>query len=105
MINTELNFELTNGVSVKLTLNFASLLKVKAQYPDIYEGSSKIILYGKESQADLFDFLNVIYTAYLCANIDNTNKLDKETFYSLVPFNLSLLMETQNKLLGFDKKK
>ena len=103
MINTELEFKLNNNETVKLTLNFALLLKIKNKYPEEYESFNKVVLYGDKKDIDFFELLSVIYVAYLCANLDNKEKYTKEEFISLVPFDVQLITQTQNRLLGYRK--
>lgn len=104
MINTEINFTLTNEETVKLTLNFELLLKIKAKYPNEYETFSKYVLFGEKNEdLDFFELLQVIYVAYLCANFESEKVYSKEAFIKLVPFDLSLIRRTQMELLGLKK--
>lgn len=104
MINTEINFTLTNEEVVKLTLNFELLLKIKAKYPNEYETFSKYVLFGEKNEdLDFFELLQVIYVAYLCANFENEKVYSKEAFIKLVPFDLLLIRRTQMELLGLKK--
>ncbi len=103
MINTEIDFELINKQKVKLTLNFKLLLKLKANYPEEYNNFNKYILNDGGKNLDFFEILTVIYVAYLCANLESKNKYTKEEFIKLVPFNINLIKETQNTLLGLKK--
>lgn len=119
MINTEMDFTLNstpevldtraftlnNHEIVKLTLNFELLLKVKNKYPDEYENFSKYVLFGdRNTDADFFDLVQVIYVAYLCANIDDKEKYTKEEFIKRIPMDIGLINRTQKELLGLKKK-
>lgn len=105
MISTEKELILTNGETVKLTLNFELLLKIKNKYPDEYELFGNFVLFGQEKKdADFFDLVQVVYTAYLCANIDDREKLTKEEFIKLLPFDIKMITRLQQELLGFKKK-
>lgn len=103
MINNEIDFPLTNGEKVKLTLNFKLLLKLKSNYPEEYDAFNRVVSGASRENGDFFDILSVIYAAYLCANFDNKDKYTKQEFIDLTPLNLSLITATQNKLLGIRK--
>lgn len=105
MIHSEMPFTLTNNETVKLTLNFELLLKIKSKYPDEYEIFSKYVLFGEKNEdLDFFELIQVIYVAYLCANFESEKIYSKEAFIKLVPFDLSLIRRTQLELLGIKKK-
>lgn len=104
MINTELDFPLTNGEIVKLTLNFQLLLKLKCNYKEEYDKFNDYVVSGNRDNKDFFDVITIIYVAYLCANFDSKNKYPKEEFVKLIPLNMDLIMKTQNELLGIKKK-
>ncbi len=105
MINTTIDFALTNGETVKLTLNFELLLKIKSKYPNEYDIFSKYVLFGEKSDdLDFFDLIQVIYVAYLCANFEDEKIYSKEAFIKLVPFDMALIRRTQQELLGLKKK-
>ena len=72
-----LELELMDGSKIKLTLNFARLLKVKNYNKKLYEEYMHTL---KNQDFDvIFDSLKVIYVAYLCANSD---KLGSEELMS-----------------------
>ncbi len=105
MINTELDFLLTNSEKVKLTLNFELLLKIKQKYPDEYESFSRYVLFGdKNTELDFLEIVQVIYVAYLCANFEDEKIYSKDAFIKLVPFDINLITRTQKELLGIKKK-
>lgn len=100
--STFLDFELNDGSIVKLTLNFGLLYDVRSKYKSIYDEYNRIMTTGK-----MEDFLmvgTILYTAYLCANIDSENILNKEDFFLLLPFDMELLKEVQQKLTQAKKK-
>lgn len=105
MINNEIDFTLNNGEIVKLSLNFKTLLKIKSNYSEEYEAFNKVVTGSRKDDADFFEVLSVIYVAYLCANLDNKDRYTKEEFLNLVPLNITLINNTQNKLLGIKKEK
>ena len=103
MINNEVNLKLTNGELVNLCLNFKSLLKVKNNYPDIYDSFNKVVLYGTQKDTYFFELLSVIYAGYLCANIENKDRYTFEEFRDLIPLNMKLISDVQATLLGYRK--
>lgn len=100
--NTYQELELENGEVVKLTLNFARLLKVKNDQPKLYERFMKV-LQNKEFDI-VFDSLTVLYTGYVCANTNNESVLSEEEFTELVPFDLEVINVIAGKLIQSKKK-
>lgn len=100
--NTYQELELENGEIVKLTLNFARLLKIKSTQPKLYERFMKV-LQNKEFDI-VFDSLTVLYTGYVCANISNESVLSEEEFTELVPFDLEVINVLAGKLIQSKKK-
>jgi predicted HAD superfamily hydrolase len=103
MKNTYQELELENGEIVKLTLNFARLLKIKSEQPKIYDRFMKV-LQNKDFDI-VFDSLTVLYTGYLCANMNNESVLSEEEFMELVPFDLEVINVIAGKLIQSSKKK
>ena len=103
MKNTYQELELENGEIVKLTLNFARLLKVKNDQPKIYDRFMKV-LQNKDFDI-VFDSLTVLYTGYLCANMNNESMLSEDEFMELVPFDLEVINVVAGKLIQSSKKK
>lgn len=102
MKNTYQELELENGETVKLTLNFARLLKVKNEQPKIYDRFMKV-LQNKDFDI-VFDSLTVLYAGYLCANINNESILSEDEFMELVPFDLEVINVKAGNLIQSKKK-
>ena len=102
MKNTYMDFELENGETVKLTLNFARLLQIKSEQPKIYDRFMKV-LQNKDFDI-VFDSLTVLYTGYLCANMDEESMLSEDEFMELVPFDLEVINVIAGKLIQGKKK-
>lgn len=64
---TMTNFQLDDGSVIQLTLNLMLLYRLKSLRKDAYERFNNVMVKGPQ---DVFDNLTVVYTAYLCANID-----------------------------------
>ena len=102
MKNTYQELELNNGEVVKLTLNFARLLKIKNDREVLYNRLMRIL---QASDIDVIsDSLTVIYVAYLCANLD-IEVLSEDDFIELVPFDLEKINVIAGKLIMGNKKK
>ena len=102
MKNTYLELELENGETVKLTLNFARLLKIKNDQPKLYDKFMKVL---QNNNFDIvFDSLTVLYTGYLCANINNESVLSEDEFYEQVPFDLEVINILAGQLVQGKKK-
>lgn len=99
-MNTYQKLVLNNGKEVKLTLNFARLLKVKNNNTEMYEKCNKVMMNGAK---DIFDMLSVIYTSYLCANLQD-EVIKYEEFIELVPFNLKSIAVLTDSLMTSKKK-
>lgn len=103
MKNTYQELVLENGETVKLTLNFARLLKIKNEQPKIYDRFMKV-LQNKDFDI-VFDSLTVLYTGYLCANMNDESILSEDEFMELVPFDLEVINVVAGKLIQSSKKK
>lgn len=102
MKSTYQELVLENGETVKLTLNFARLLKIQAEQPNVYEKFMRVL---QNKNFDIvFDSLAVLYTGYLCANMNNESILSEEDFIELVPFDLELINVLAGKLIQSKKK-
>ena len=97
MKNTYQELKLTNGETVKLSLNFARLLAVKNKRPKLYEDLMRILQY-KDFDI-VFDSLKVLYVGYLCARVNVDEAMTEEEFMELVPFDLEKINILAGKLI------
>lgn len=65
--NTCIDFKFEDGDSVKMTLTFYALYLLKTKNKKIYDEYNKIAANGVKEELDL---ILILYTAYLCANMD-----------------------------------
>ena len=99
---TNMVFDLNDGEKINLTISFKLLYQLRSKNKSLYEKYSKTVLLGSE---DLFDFIQIIYVAYLCANIDDlSNCMDFETFIDKIPNNARIIAETAGELTQPKKK-
>ena len=99
-MNTYEKIILRDGKEIQLTLNFARLLKVKNDNKNIYEKYNNAILNGTK---DVFDMVDIIYTAYLCANIGE-EVLEYNRFIELIPESTTLIARKVQALTSSKKK-
>lgn len=102
---TMLELELMDGSKIKLTLNFARLLKVKNYNKKLYEEYMHAL---KNQDFDvIFDSLKVIYVAYLCANSDklgNEELMSEEELMEVAPMDIATINNLVADLIQPKKK-
>ncbi len=99
---TNMEFELNDGEKINLIINFSLLYQLRSKNKSIYDKYSKTILVGSE---DLFDFIQIIYVAYLCANInDLDNCMSFDTFIEKMPNDVRKIAEVAGELTQTKKK-
>ena len=99
--NTQ-TFHLANGETVGLKLSFARLYRLRAALPQLYEKYNKVMMDGAK---DTFDFLMIIYTAYVCEKIEKIDEcMSFEEFIELVPLDMNSLPSTAMNMLAAKKK-
>ncbi len=82
--NTYSEITLKNGETVHVTLSYYRLYQLKNKKPEAY---NKYFEITEKDITDDFDVISIIYTAYLCANIDDLDDMpDEEEFIKLVRF-------------------
>lgn len=85
MLNTYYDFQLADGSTAKLTLNFYYLYQLRNKNKSLYNRYNKIL--NEQSKKDYvydeIDNMEILYTAYCCANMDNENALSEEDFFLL----------------------
>lgn len=99
--------ELQNGEKIKLTLNFARLLMLKNKRRDAYEEYNKQYFEEKNRDAT-FSAITIVYTAYLCANIDQLDDdklMSKQEFMENIPQSFTLINKIATNLTDPKQKK
>ena len=83
-MNTVIEVEMNDGSILKMTLNFKRLYLLRGKNKKIYNEYMRIAN-GPENEMDI---AIMIYTAYLCANIEEyENCLGLEDFLEKLPVN------------------
>lgn len=85
MLNTYYDFPLADGTTAKLTLNFYFLYQLRNKNKSLYDRYNRILnnQSKKDYVYDEIDNMEILYTAYCCANMDNENMLSEEEFFML----------------------
>ncbi len=93
-----IKYELLNGETVDLSINMSGILKIQKEKPELYKVYNNI-LSGKQSDV-LLSMLPVIYVSYLCARVDDWDKLHPQIkFYDLMPYDMEEMATITEQLL------
>ena len=97
--NTYVDFELEDGTTVKLTLQFYRLYMLKnTNKKAVYDRYNKINAEGFKEELDMVD---VLYTAYLCANVKEIDTcMTREEFLMNMPVDREYIGDTYNMLVN-----
>lgn len=81
-LNTTYEFEFYDGTKAKMTLFFYALHQLKEKNEALYRRYNKTMnrMGAKGYEYDELDSLVILYTAYVCANMNDENLMDEETF-------------------------
>lgn len=74
---TRYTFEFCDGSTCEMTLAFIQLKRLSSKSKSLYDRCQKIMTNGGK---DEFDILTVLYTAYVCANMNNEILLTEDEF-------------------------
>lgn len=83
MLNTNYEYELADGSTVKMTLSFYALYQLRGKNKSVYDRYNKIMAAMAKDKMDELDNISLLYTAYLCANISETDVISEEDFIML----------------------
>lgn len=100
-INTITKLDLIDGAQVDMTLTYGKLLKAKAEFKEAYEAYNKVEMNGAK---DIFDFIDVIYMGYLCANLESEDVMSKVEFMDRITPNRKELLKAYSELVNPKKK-
>lgn len=78
--NTAVEFEFCDGTKTELNLAFYKLYQMKAKYKNLYERYMKIM---SKNRTDEIETITILYTAYVCAHLDEENIMSEEEFMIL----------------------
>lgn len=99
---TKYEFEFYDETTCQMTLAFILLKKLSSKNKNLYERCQKIMANGGK---DEFDTLTVLYTAYVCANMDSDNLLTEDEFIEKCGCDRQALMDALTALTNPKKLK
>ena len=76
-LTTGYTFEFYDGTTCEMSLAFIRLKRLAGVNKTAYDACQKVMTNGPK---DEFDMLDVLYAAYLCANLDGENLIGYEKF-------------------------
>lgn len=97
-----MEYELADGSKVEMTLAYYPLLLLRTKKKGQFEKYNKITTKGPQ---DEFDMITILYTGYLCANIEQLDTVINEMeFIQKLPPSRKIMNETCDWLLNGPKK-
>lgn len=100
--NTYKELECKSGKRIQLTLSFYRMYQLKNKNKEAYEKCSQIMCRGTK---DIMENAQIVYTAYLCANIENADKcMGYEEFLQELPDDWGSVCAMAQELVGVKKK-
>lgn len=79
-LNTNYTFEFYDGTKIELTLTFYSLYQLKEKNKAMYERYHRIMGDNSKGKYDELEMISVLYTAYICAHINDEEIMTEEEF-------------------------
>lgn len=77
-MNTVIDFEFYDGSTAKMTLAFYKLYQLRAKNENQYKKYNAAMNKGKN--IDDLDTMTILYTAYVCANMEQPKLMTEEEF-------------------------
>lgn len=99
--NTITEIVTASGEKLKGTLNFYLLYGVKKKWPEAYANYNRIMMNG---MSDVFDAIDILYTAYLCALPEGDEPIKYEEFMLMFDDDVPGVMKQAGIFLGRKKK-
>lgn len=81
--NTEYEFKLADGSSVKTSIAFYLLYQLKEKHASLYKRFNRILSNLDKDDFDLLDMVTVVYVGYVCANLKAEKIYSEEEFLAL----------------------
>lgn len=92
---TTYEFEFYDGSTCRMTLAFIKLKMLSSKNRNLYDRCNKVMANGGK---DEFDTLTVLYTAYVCANMDSDNLMTEDEFIEMCGCDRKALMDALTAL-------
>ena len=80
-INTTIDFEFCDGTTTQLTLSFYAIYQLKSKNPALYGRYTRAMAsMGKGNTVDELETIAILYVAYMCAHMNDTETMSEEEF-------------------------
>lgn len=79
-MNSTIDFTFYDGTTVQLTLTFYALYQLKSSKKNLYNRYNETMNRMSKGGYDELDMITIVYTAYLCANMNAKNVMSEEEF-------------------------
>jgi hypothetical protein len=99
---TRYNFEFYDGSTCEMTLAFILLKRLSSKNKSLYERCQKVMAHGAK---DELDTLTVLYTAYICANMDDESPMSEDEFIEKCGCDRQAIMRALQELTTAKKQK
>lgn len=101
-LTTTYTFEFCDETTCEMTLAFIRLKMLSGKNRALYERCQKVMANGAK---DELETLTVVYTAYVCANIDSENLMSEDEFIEKCGSDRQALVEALTALTSPKKRK
>jgi len=79
-LNTFYEFEFEDGSKVKMTLAFYAIYQLKSKNISLYNRYNLAMNNLSKNNAEELSSITILYTAYVCANMNEQNLMSEEEF-------------------------
>lgn len=101
-INASTEIEMADGTTVKLTVTWGLLARLRAEDKKLYKRFSGLVMGGMKD--DIAAALDIIYCGYVCAYLDERDSLDgaltQDEFTACAPPDIFDCLKTANELIN-----
>lgn len=101
-LTTAHTFEFCDGTTCQMTLAFIRLKMLSGKNKNLYKRCQKVMTNGPEDELDI---LAVLYTAYVCANIDSDDLMTEDDFIMKCGTDRFALSEAYEEMTNPKKRK
>ena len=95
-LNTIYEFTFEDGDKTELTLTFSKVYQLRAKNKNLYEGYIKAVSEGVVAELDA---IKVLYAAYVCAHLDDSDIMSEKDFMDKCGSDRDGVMEALMSLL------
>ena len=99
---TGYEFEFQDGEKCQMSLSFIRLKKLGSKRKELSDRYNNVMIKGTKSELDL---LTVLYTAYVCANMDSEELLSEDEFLEKCGDDHVIIFEAFDALTNPKKRK